>query len=86
MGRNYRFFANLKVQLRRKLARELEQWKARNEAAAAASQKPKDQQTTPSAPATEASVTGASTTSAATKEMSEADKELAEASRFNLIL
>lgn len=41
MGRNYRFFANLKVQLRRKLARELEQWKARNEAAAA-SQKPKE--------------------------------------------
>lgn len=35
MGRNYRFFANLKVQTRRKLARELDQWKARNEAAAA---------------------------------------------------
>lgn len=36
MGRNYRFFANLKVQMRRKLTRELESWKARNEAAAAA--------------------------------------------------
>lgn len=35
MGRNYRFFANLKFQMRRKLTRELEQWKARNEAATA---------------------------------------------------
>ena len=35
MGRNYRFFANLKVQMRRKLSSELDQWKARNEAAAA---------------------------------------------------
>lgn len=32
MGRNYRFFSNLKVQMRRKLSRELEQWQARNEA------------------------------------------------------
>ncbi len=35
MGRNYRFFANLKVQMRRKLSSELDVWKARNEAAAA---------------------------------------------------
>lgn len=42
MGRNYRFFANLKVQMRRKLTRELESWKARNEAAAAASNKNKE--------------------------------------------
>lgn len=32
IGRNYRFFSNLQVQIRRKLAKELEQWKARNEA------------------------------------------------------
>ena len=36
MGRNYRFFANLKVIWRRRLKTELEQWKARNEAAAQA--------------------------------------------------
>ena len=35
MGRNYRFFANLKVQMRRKLSSELDVWKGRNEAAAA---------------------------------------------------
>lgn len=58
------------------MARELEQWKARNEAAVAASQKPKD--TT--------SAANAESSSATKKEMSEADKELAEASRFNLII
>lgn len=35
MQRNYRFFANLKFQLRRRLSAELTQWMARNEAAAA---------------------------------------------------
>ena len=47
MGRNYRFFANLKVQMRRKLSSELDQWKARNQAAASL-KKPKDSAATQS--------------------------------------
>ena len=76
MGRNYRFFSNLKVQMRRKLSKELEQWKARNEAAAASRANKQNNS------ASLASQPDSKELEALTAE----DKELAEVSRFNSII
>mmetsp|Transcript_20259 Transcript_20259/g.27394 ORF Transcript_20259/g.27394 Transcript_20259/m.27394 type:complete len:135 (-) Transcript_20259:219-623(-) len=81
MGRNYRFFANMKFQQRKQLKKELEQWKARSEAAAA-QKKPKGE-----AMAGEAATTpAAAVAAAAPMEMTVEDRELAEATRMNSII
>jgi len=71
MGRNYRFFANLQVQMRRKCSRELDQWKARNEAVATSQVNKEAKVADPSA---------------ATIPVTAEDKELAEVTRFNNLL
>ena len=76
MGRNYRFFANMKFQQRKQLARELEQWKARNEAAAASQMAGSEGSAT----------TPAGAKTAAPMDMSEAGREVAEATRMNSII